>query len=99
MSKLAYFVYVVSSKGFLYLVDYRQAEMKTVLRLHNVIAFNKSAITAIKISVNHNFIVTGGADNFVRIWSIDSSELLYDFKLDSQITGLSANKEDLVGCV
>lgn len=32
----------------------------------------------------------------MRIWSIDSSELLYDFKLDSQISGLSTNNEDLI---
>lgn len=34
--KQNYFVYVGSSKGFLYLIDYSQGEMKSVLRLHNV---------------------------------------------------------------
>lgn len=89
-SRNCYFVYVVSSLGFMYLIDYNLGEMKTVLRLHS------AAINCIKISHNHNFIVTGGADNFVRIWSIDSSELLFDFKLDSQVSGLAINNEDLI---
>jgi WD40 repeat protein len=56
----------------------------------------QSSINAVKVSPNHNFIVTGGSDNFVRIWTIDSSELLFDFMLDSQVTGLSVNQEDLI---
>jgi WD40 repeat protein len=50
----------------------------------------------VRVSLNHNFIVTGGSDNFVRIWSVDSSELLFDFALDSQVTGIAVNQEDLI---
>jgi hypothetical protein len=35
-SKYCYFVYVASSLGFLYLIDYSRGEMKTVMKLHNV---------------------------------------------------------------
>lgn len=36
VSKTCYFVYVVSNLGFLFLIDYNKAEMKTVLKLHTV---------------------------------------------------------------
>jgi hypothetical protein len=39
-AKHAYFVYVASSQGFMYLIDYSQGEMKSVLKLHNVHQYN-----------------------------------------------------------
>lgn len=85
-----YLIYFVSSVGYLYIIDYNLSEMKMVYRIHN------GPINSIKLSQNSNFIVSGGADGFIRIFSIDSADLLFEFKLESQIVSLDLNKEDLV---
>jgi WD40 repeat protein len=85
-----FIIYFVSSRGYLYIVDYVSAEMKSVLKLH------KSAINAVKISKKHHFFMTGGEDQFLKVWSLDSTELLYDFQLESQILSMATNSDDKI---
>lgn len=61
----------------MYKIDLEDGEMKSVLRLHT------GKINAVRLNSKNNYIVTGGEDQIVRVWTTDSAELLFEFKLSS----------------
>ena len=80
-------VFVGSSQGMVFQVNYHSMDLEGVFQLHD------GAIEA--IAASEGFCVTGSADCFLRIWPLDFSEVYLEAHHEAPVTSVDITQDSL----
>lgn len=84
-------IFVSSSRGEVVQLLYKDKSVQAVYQLHH------QAITS--LCANEGFVVTGSADNYIRVWPLDFQSFYLHAKHDSEVCGVDVTIDGLrVAC-